>query len=86
METQDISERAMQTAICFKPFIDHRTSEKDAEEIVISMAKTIQSAMNSVQQEFDEKDVLTAVKLGRKLNSDFLSGDILELIKDLKNT
>lgn len=41
--------------------------------------------MDSVTKEFDEKDIIKAIKYARKLPNKFLSTDIVQIVRDLKN-
>jgi len=69
-----------QLAMTFKPFIDPKCTEHM--EIVKDMAKSINRHIGG----FTESDIIRTVKLARKLKPEFLSSDILEIIKTDKAT
>lgn len=66
-------------AMTFKPFIDKDCIEHM--EIVKDMARSINKNIPDNTNIFSETEVIRAVKMARKLSSDFLSTDIVELLK-----
>ena len=73
---------AEQIANSFLPFINPQC--KEVHEILKDMAKTIQSAINRNSREFSEKELIYAIKLGRKMPHTYLSTDIVEIIRTLE--